>query len=70
MEELLLRILRKWSEVIETNNNDKNTNLTYDVFKVFDLKFSIKSKTSYGGTSFENIKKMIRSYSKKKYKEI
>jgi len=39
--------------------------LTEDVFKVFDLKHSINSKTSYGGTSFENIKKMIRSYKNK-----
>ena len=39
--------------------------LTIDVFKVFDLKNSINSKTSYGGTSFDNIKKMIRSYKKK-----
>ena len=39
--------------------------LNKDVFKIFDLKNSINSKTSYGGTSFENIKKMIRSYKKK-----
>ena len=39
--------------------------LTEDVFKIFDLKHSINSKTSYGGTSFENIKKMIRSYKNK-----
>jgi len=39
-------------------------NLNSDVFKVFDLKYSINSKTSYGGTSFGNIKKMIRSYKK------
>ena len=38
--------------------------LNDDVFKVFDLKYSINSKTSFGGTSFENIKKMIRSYKK------
>ena len=38
--------------------------LNKDVFKIFDLKNSINSKTSYGGTSFENIKKMIRSYKK------
>ena len=38
--------------------------LTEEVFKVFDLKHSINSKTSYGGTSIENIKKMIRSYKK------
>ncbi len=38
--------------------------LTIDVLKVFDLKNSINSKKSYGGTSFENIKKMIMKYKK------
>ncbi len=37
-----------------------------DIFKIFDLKYSINSKKSYGGTSFENIKKMIIKYKKKK----
>ena len=41
-------------------------NLKSDVLKVFDLKNSINSKKSYGGTSFENIKKMIMKYKKKK----
>ncbi len=36
--------------------------LKEDVLNVFDLKSSIKSKKSYGGTSFENIKKMIKKY--------
>tara|TARA_B100000989_G_scaffold215418_1_gene163900 strand:- start:2042 stop:3436 length:1395 start_codon:yes stop_codon:yes gene_type:complete len=36
--------------------------LKNDVLKVFDLKNSINSKKSYGGTSFENIKKMIIKY--------
>ena len=40
--------------------------LTEDVLKVFDLKNSIKSKISYGGTSFVNIKKMIMNYKKQK----
>ena len=40
--------------------------LTDDVFKVFDLKSSINSKKSYGGTSFDNIKKMILKYKKNK----
>ena len=40
--------------------------LTKDVLKVFDLKNSIKSKKSYGGTSFVNIKKMIMNYKKQK----
>jgi argininosuccinate lyase len=39
--------------------------LKEDVLKVFDLSNSIKSKKSYGGTSFENIKKMIIKYKKK-----
>ena len=38
--------------------------LTIDVLSVFDLKNSINSKKSYGGTSFENIKKMIIKYKK------
>tara|TARA_B100000787_G_scaffold45124_1_gene32266 strand:+ start:762 stop:2153 length:1392 start_codon:yes stop_codon:yes gene_type:complete len=38
--------------------------LTNDVLKVFDLKNSINSKKSYGGTSFDNIKKMIIKYKK------
>ena len=33
-----------------------------DVIGIFDLKNSINSKKSYGGTSFENIKKMIKKY--------
>tara|TARA_B100000963_G_scaffold361090_1_gene394792 strand:- start:2423 stop:3814 length:1392 start_codon:yes stop_codon:yes gene_type:complete len=41
-------------------------NLTNDVLKVFDLKNSVNSKKSYGGTSFENIKKMIMKYKKNK----
>ena len=40
--------------------------LTNDVLKVFDLKNSINSKKSYGGTSFENIKRMIIKYKKNK----
>ena len=39
--------------------------LTPDVLKVFDLKNSVNSKKSYGGTSFDNIKKMIMEYKKK-----
>ena len=39
--------------------------LTNDVLKVFDLKNSVKSKKSYGGTSFDNIKRMIIKYKKR-----
>jgi argininosuccinate lyase len=38
--------------------------LSKDVLKVFDLKNSVNSKKSYGGTSFDNIKKMIIKYRK------
>ena len=38
--------------------------LNEDVLKVFNLKNSVNSKKSYGGTSFENIKKMIKKYKK------
>ncbi len=41
-------------------------NLTNDVLKVFDLRNSVNSKKSYGGTSFDNIKKMIIKYKKSK----
>ena len=36
-----------------------------DVLKVFDLKNSVNSKKSFGGTSFGNVKKMISKYKKK-----
>ncbi|MDA8537370.1 argininosuccinate lyase [Candidatus Pelagibacter bacterium] len=38
--------------------------LTIEVLKIFDLKNSVNSKKSYGGTSFDNIKKMIVKYKK------
>jgi argininosuccinate lyase len=38
--------------------------LTIEVLKIFDLKNSVNSKKSYGGTSFDNIKKMISNYKK------
>ena len=40
--------------------------LSNDVLKVFDLMNSVNSKKSYGGTSFDNIKKMILKYKRKK----
>ena len=39
-------------------------NLNNNILKIFDLKNSINSKKSYGGTSFDNIKKMIKKYKK------
>ena len=42
-------------------------NLNKDVLKVFSIENSVNSKTSYGGTSIKNIKKMI-SKLKRRYK--
>ena len=53
LEELSLKELKK----IEPKLNE-------DILKVFNLESSIKSKKSYGGTSFENVKKMIKKYKK------
>ena len=51
LSELTLKELKK----IEPNVKE-------DVIKVFDLKNSVNSKKSFGGTSFDNIKKMINKY--------
>ena len=53
LNELTLKELKK----IEPRLNE-------DILKVFDLENSVKSKKSYGGTSFENVKKMIKKYKK------
>tara|TARA_B100000029_G_scaffold508266_1_gene594751 strand:- start:864 stop:1790 length:927 start_codon:yes stop_codon:yes gene_type:complete len=44
--------------------NNLKLNLSKDVLKVFDIYNSINLKSSYGGTSFKNIKKMIKKYKK------
>ena len=56
---------KKLSELSMKEINKIEQELTSDVLKVFDLKRSVNSKVSYGGTSFENIKKMILSYKRK-----
>jgi len=48
--------------IIELNKIEPK--LTKEVLKVFDLKYSVNSKKSFGGTSFDNIKKMITKYKK------
>ena len=39
--------------------------LSEDALKVFNLKHSVNSKKSFGGTSFGNVRKMISKYKKK-----
>ena len=53
---------KKLSELSINELKKFEPKLTEDVIKVFNLKNSINSKKSYGGTSFENIKKMIKKY--------
>ena len=55
---------KKLSELTIKEINKIEKGLTADVLKVFELKKSVNSKVSYGGTSFDNIKKMILSYKK------
>ncbi len=56
---------KKLSELTIQEINKIEKSLTSDVLKVFELKKSVNSKVSYGGTSFDNIKKMIISYKKR-----
>ena len=53
---------KKLSELSINELKKFEPKLTEDVIKVFNLKNSINSKKSYGGTSFENIKKMLKKY--------
>ena len=53
LNELSLKDLQKIEPSLKSN-----------VLNIFDLKNSINSKKSFGGTSFNNIKKMIVKYKK------
>ena len=55
---------KKLSDLSLSDLKKVEPQLTIDVFKVFDLKNSVNSKKSYGGTSFDNVKKMIIKYKK------
>ena len=57
---------KKLNELTLEELREIEPKLKEDVLKVFDLKTSINSKKSYGGTSFDNIKKMIMKYKKEK----
>ena len=55
---------KKLSELSIDELNKIEPKLTTEVLKVFNVKNSVNSKKSYGGTSFDNIKKMIMKYKK------
>ena len=50
---------QKTSAIVNLAEKKKN-----NVLKIFNLKYSVNSKKSFGGTSFDNIKKMIVKYKK------
>ena len=53
---------KKLHELSISELNKIEPKLTKEVLKIFDLKYSVNSKKSFGGTSFDNIKKMINKY--------
>ena len=53
---------KKLHELNISELNKIEPKLTKEVLKIFDLKYSVNSKKSFGGTSFDNIKKMINKY--------
>ncbi len=55
---------KKLNELSIDELNKIEKKLSKEVLKVFNLKYSVNSKKSYGGTSFDNIKKMITKYKK------
>ena len=57
---------KKLNELSVDELNKIEKKLSKEVLKVFDLKYSVNSKKSYGGTSFDNVKKMIMKYKKQK----
>ena len=49
-------------KIEELNKIDKRIN--NQIFDVFNIHNSIRSKKSFGGTSFDNVKRMIKTYKK------
>ncbi len=58
---------KKLNELSIDEINKIEKKISKDILKIFDLKYSVNSKKSFGGTSFDNVKKMITKY-KKEYK--
>ena len=55
---------KQLNQLTEKEIKGVDKKLNEDVLKLFNIENSVKSKNSYGGTSFENIKKMIKKYKK------
>ena len=59
---------KKLSELKLTEIKKIKNDLDKNVMKVFDVRYSVNLKSSYGGTATKNIKKMI-SKLKKEFKQ-
>ena len=61
-----LEIEKKWIDIFPTLNEVKRmkNDLNKNVMKIFNVINSVNIKTSYGGTSTKNIKKMISKLKK------
>ena len=64
---MLRRIKKKLNELSLKEVQRFSKNLDNNVMKIFNVRNSVNLKTSYGGTSTKNIKKMI-SKLKKEFK--
>ena len=65
-DEVIILLQKKLNELTLEELRKIEPKLKEGVLKVFNLSNSINSKKSYGGTSFDNIKKMIMKYKKQK----
>ena len=64
MSILLSKKGKQLNQLTEKEIKGIDKKLNEDLLKLFNIENSVKSKNSYGGTSFENIKKMIKKYKK------
>ncbi len=55
---------KKLNELTFDNIKKMKKDLNKNVMRIFDVRNSVNSKTSYGGTSIKNIKKMISKLKK------
>ena len=60
----VIDLLKSHKSIRKFTDQKIEPELKSNVLNIFDLKNSINSKKSFGGTSFNNIKKMIVKYKK------
>ena len=55
---------KKFEDLTIKELNKIDERINKKIFSIFDVYNSIKSKKSFGGTSFDNVKRMIKTYKK------